>query len=64
MSEQFGPETLRFHGWARGEDDGPLRATRQRVLEELTVEFEDPEIRRVALVGALAGRAQRARCRR
>ena len=52
MSEQFGAETLRFHDWAQGEDDGPLRATRQRVLE-VAVEFEDPEMRRLALVGAL-----------
>jgi protein ImuB len=52
IGEQFGPEALRFHRWARGQDDGPLMGRRRQVLEA-RLYFEEPEARREPLLDAL-----------
>lgn len=52
VCEQFGSENLRFHRWARGEDDGPLQGRRRRVLEA-SLDFEVPENRRNPLLVAM-----------
>jgi len=52
VAEQFGAENLRFHKWARGEDDRPLTGSRRQVWEA-HLEFEAPETRLEALLEGL-----------
>jgi protein ImuB len=59
ISEQFGAEHLRQHALARGEDDGPLRGYRQRVLQ-VDLDLEEPESRQAAVLHLLEQRARRA----
>jgi protein ImuB len=49
VAEQFGPEALEAHRWARGEDKRPLTAQRQTMLE-VQVDFDFPENRQEALL--------------
>ena len=57
--EQFGPESLPTHRWARGLDDRPVLGRGCQVLEA-RYEFEVPENRRKALLEAAIRLARRA----
>lgn len=59
VAEQFGPESVPAHRWARGLDDRPVVGRRLRVVKARH-EFEVPEARREALVQAAVRLAERA----
>ena len=52
VGEQFGPDALPFHRWARGGDDGPLHGRRRQIVEA-QIDFDAPEARREPLLAAL-----------
>jgi nucleotidyltransferase/DNA polymerase involved in DNA repair len=58
VAEQFGPDSLRFHQWARGEDTHPLAEERRRAIQTHVV-FEVPETSQSALLAAIASAAQK-----
>ena len=49
VAEQFGPESVIAHRWARGLDDRPVVGRRRRLVKA-RLEFDVPEARREALV--------------
>lgn len=51
VAEQFGPESVMAHRWARGLDDRPVVGRRCRMVKA-RLEFEVPEARREALIEA------------
>jgi len=57
VAEQFGPESLEAHRWARGQDDRPVIGQQQKVLEA-HVEFEVPETRLEPLLAAMLIKSQ------
>ncbi|MBN1401138.1 MAG: hypothetical protein JXA74_09890 [Anaerolineae bacterium] len=56
--EQFGPDSLRFHRWARGEDVEPLAAQRRRAIHT-QITFEVPETNQGALLAAITTAVQK-----
>ena len=56
-AEQFGPENLTPHRWARGEDNRPLRGQHRQVLEA-HLEFDVPETRQEPLLAAMVSTSQ------
>ena len=59
VAEQFGPESVIAHRWARGLDDRPVMARRRRMVGARHA-FEVPEVRREALIEAAMRLSHRA----
>lgn len=51
VAEQFGPESLQAHAWARGKDDRPVLGQRRATLE-VSLDFDAPETQREPLLEA------------
>jgi nucleotidyltransferase/DNA polymerase involved in DNA repair len=58
VAEQFGPDSLRFHQWARGEDVEPLVEQRRRAIHT-QVTFEVPETDQSALLASISAAVQK-----
>jgi len=52
VAEQFGPESIEAHHWAKGLDNRPIIGQRQRIIEA-DAEFEWPESQQSALIEAM-----------
>jgi nucleotidyltransferase/DNA polymerase involved in DNA repair len=59
VAEQLGPESLKAHQWSRGEDQRPLLGQRCKALE-VHCEFDAPENRQRAIIGAVLGASSEA----
>lgn len=57
VAEQFGPDALDAHRWARGADNRPLSGQRREALE-VQLDFEVPEIAREPLLEAMLAASQ------
>jgi hypothetical protein len=59
VAQQFGPQSLRAHRWARGEDRRPLVGSRRRRLE-VACPLDFPENRREPLVQRVLAKSEEA----
>ncbi|MBC7258740.1 MAG: DNA polymerase Y family protein [Chloroflexi bacterium] len=62
VAEQFGPDALEAHQWARGMDNRPLSGQRREVVE-VNLDFDIPETGREPLAQALLAASQKALAR-